>query len=251
MQEWFVERNHLLRPTSIRASSSRPSLFYMVRRAQRGHGSILDQAAAEACDAWERSDLFDASRDKIGLYVRTRGKASDLTGILDYATYTARNGSTTENMEVITRWIEPPAQPFLVATSAFAEGFDHPHVRLVINVNEPESLVLFAQESGCAGRDGERAYSLVLFPSEWEAMTVTIKRPVRAGVRKLQDYFACATRPAAILLLFQELNDADMIRRHADQMRHLISTALPSQESRIGQMTPLGMLQKMTTGFMP
>ncbi|KAK0951594.1 hypothetical protein LTR91_024892 [Friedmanniomyces endolithicus] len=74
---------------------------------------------------------------------------------------------------------------------------------------------------------------------------------LRAGVRKLQDYFASATRPAAILLLLQGLNDADMIRQHADQMRHLISKALPSQESRIGQMTPLGMLHKMTTGFMP
>ncbi|KAK1807475.1 hypothetical protein LTR12_018175, partial [Friedmanniomyces endolithicus] len=63
----------------------------------------------------------------------------------------------------------------------------------------------------------------------------------RAGVRKLQDYFASATRPAAILLLLQALNDADMIRQYADQMRHLISKALPSQ----------GMLHKMTTGFMP
>ncbi|KAK0266655.1 hypothetical protein LTS00_017962 [Friedmanniomyces endolithicus] len=74
---------------------------------------------------------------------------------------------------------------------------------------------------------------------------------LRAGVCKLQIYFASATRPAAILLLLQALNDTDMIRQHADQMRHLISKALPSQESRIGQMTPLGMLQKMTRGFMP
>lgn len=30
-------------------------------------------------------------------------------------------------------------------------------------------MVLFAQESGRAGRDGERAYSLILLPSSWEA----------------------------------------------------------------------------------
>jgi len=67
----------------------------------------------------------------------------------------------------------------------------------------------------------------------------------------LQDYFASATRPATILLLLQRLDGADTIRRHADQMRLLISKALPTQESRIGQMTPLGMLQKMIMGFRP
>ncbi|KAK1807171.1 hypothetical protein LTR12_018486 [Friedmanniomyces endolithicus] len=74
---------------------------------------------------------------------------------------------------------------------------------------------------------------------------------LRVGVRKLQDYFASATRPAAIFLLLQGLNNADMVRRHAHHVRHLISKALSSQESQIGQMTPLGMLHKMTTGFMP
>jgi len=37
---------------------------------------------------------------------------------------------------------------------------------LVIDVNEPESLVMFAQESGRAGGDGQKAFSLVLrFPN--------------------------------------------------------------------------------------
>lgn len=57
---------------------------------------------------------------------------------------------------------------FIVATTALAEGFDYPHVRLVVNVNEPESLVIFVQESGRAGRDSAKAYSLVLLPSTWE-----------------------------------------------------------------------------------
>ncbi|KAK0302163.1 hypothetical protein LTR01_008930 [Friedmanniomyces endolithicus] len=171
MQEEFIDRNHLLRPTSIRASSNRSNLLYMVRRVQIGHGSHLEQAAAEARDAWERSGLFNASRDKIILHVRTRDETSQLAGILGCATYTARSGSTAEKTQVIARWIASRTQPFLVATSAFPEGFDYPHVRLVINVNEPDSLVLFAQESGRAGRDGERAYSLVILPSEWKAMT--------------------------------------------------------------------------------
>ncbi|KAK0259346.1 hypothetical protein LTR35_018111, partial [Friedmanniomyces endolithicus] len=95
-------------------------------------------------------------------------------------------------------------------------------------------------------------YVLLHLNEDWRGLhVVVVIYLLRAGVRKLQDYFASATRPAAILSLLQGLNDAHMIRRHADRMRHLISKALPSQESRIGQMTPLGMLHKMTTGFMP
>ncbi|KAK0261622.1 hypothetical protein LTR35_017814 [Friedmanniomyces endolithicus] len=95
-------------------------------------------------------------------------------------------------------------------------------------------------------------YVLLHLNEGWRGLHVmVVMYLLRAGVRKLQDYFASAIRPAAILLLLQALNDADMVRQHADQMRHLISKALPSQESRIGQMTPLGMLHKMTTGFMP
>ena len=60
------------------------------------------------------------------------------------------------------------SQPFIVATTALAEGFDYPHVRLVVNVNKLESLVIFVQESGRAGRDSAKAYSLVLLTSTWE-----------------------------------------------------------------------------------
>jgi superfamily II DNA/RNA helicase len=34
--------------------------------------------------------------------------------------------------------------PYIVATTALAEGFDYPYVRLVMNIDEPESLVIFA-----------------------------------------------------------------------------------------------------------
>lgn len=37
-----------------------------------------------------------------------------------------------------------------------------------MNLDEPESLVIFAQESGRAGRDGKRAYSMLLLPATWQ-----------------------------------------------------------------------------------
>ena len=168
IQAEFQERNYLVCPTTIRASSNRTNIFYMVRKADPRKGSLLEQAAIEVCDAWNKSDLFDHSCDKIIIYARTRDEADQLTSNLSCESYTSQSGDPREKKNILQRWTQNASQPFIVATTALAEGFDYPHVRLVVNVNEPESLVLFAQESGRAGRDGSKAYSLVLLPSTWE-----------------------------------------------------------------------------------
>lgn len=167
MQKEFEERNHLLHPTVIRASTNRPNLFYMVRKVEKGKGSLLEQVAAEAKDAWTAPCMFDHSRDKVILYVRTREEADELSVLLDCQSYTAESGTTEDKKRILTDWVRRADKPFIVATTALAEGFDYPHVRLVVNVNEPESLITFAQESGRAGRDGQKAYSLVLLASTW------------------------------------------------------------------------------------
>ena len=176
IQAEFEERNHLLRPRTIRASSNRPNLFYMVRKASEassGRGCLLQQCAAEARDAWDMSGLFDKGCDKIILYVRTRKEATELALMLECDEYTAGSGTEVEKREILERWIGEKNRPYIVATTALAEGLDYPHVRLVINVNEPESPTIFAQETGRAGRDGREAYSLVLLPSTWEAQDGT------------------------------------------------------------------------------
>lgn len=73
-----------------------------------------------------------------------------------------------EKKQILDRWIRAPDTPYIVATTALAEGFDYPHVRFVMNIDAPESLVFFAQDSGRAGRDGKRACSMVLLPATWQ-----------------------------------------------------------------------------------
>ena len=54
-----------------------------------------------------------------------------------------------------------------MATSALSAGFDYIHVRLVMYINKPDSLIDFIQESGRAGRDRKEAYSVILLPPRW------------------------------------------------------------------------------------
>ena len=146
MRAEFEQRNYLHRPTVIRAPSNRPNIFYMVRKIDTHNGSLLKQAAIEAKDAWTESGFIDHACDKIILYVRTCKDADDLAELLGCNAYTAESGTPEEKKEILDRWIRTPGTPYIVATTALAEGFDSPHVRLVMNVDEPESLVVFAYQ---------------------------------------------------------------------------------------------------------
>lgn len=71
---------------------------------------------------------------------------------------------------------------------------------------------------------------------------------VRAGTKRLSDYFAATTRPAAVMSLINELNDSRFFKQRLRAMQRLVEVSALGQTLCITTLTPLGMLEDMTKG---
>ncbi|MES2410335.1 MAG: ATP-dependent DNA helicase RecQ [Bacteroidota bacterium] len=77
------------------------------------------------------------------------------------ATYYHGGLSSKEKEKHMKLWMEEKVQ-VIVATNAFGMGIDKANVKTIIHLHLPQNLENYYQESGRAGRDGEKAFAVLL-----------------------------------------------------------------------------------------
>lgn len=100
------------------------------------------------------------------VYGSTRRQCKELATLLQKegisCTYYHAGLEKAERDERQDAWIRGQVR-VMVATNAFGMGIDQAHVRAVVHMSPPASLEAYFQEAGRAGRDGEKAYSVLLY----------------------------------------------------------------------------------------
>ncbi|MEO1711801.1 MAG: ATP-dependent DNA helicase RecQ [Bacteroidota bacterium] len=137
--------------TVFQSSFARPNLNYVVRRAEDKLKSI-------------QAILQNVPGSSV-IYTRSRKKTKELAFWLSQrrisATFYHAGLDAVERQKRQDAWIQGKIR-VIVSTNAFGMGIDKPDVRSVIHADVPDNLEAYFQEAGRAGRDGKKAYAVLL-----------------------------------------------------------------------------------------
>ncbi|MDB0613050.1 ATP-dependent DNA helicase RecQ [Tenacibaculum maritimum] len=114
---------------------------------------------------YQLKQIFRKTKSPAIVYVNTRSKTKEISNYLTThgfnSTFYHGGLSAIEKQASFQDWMTEK-KPIIVATNAFGMGIDKPNVGIVIHLNLPSSIENYIQEAGRAGRNGKKAFSVVL-----------------------------------------------------------------------------------------
>ena len=160
LEDYFLQQVYLPRSTSvIREPTNRKNIIYHVlrveQRVRKARDVIIDLAKLVEKDLW-------TSTSRGIIFCLSRAEVDDLAPLFGN-TKSHSDMESADRSELQEKWnLGLTGHRWMVATTGFIHGIDHPNVDTVVFLEMPYGLNNFVQGGGRAGRDGQPAHVFLL-----------------------------------------------------------------------------------------
>jgi ATP-dependent DNA helicase RecQ len=177
VQQDICDKLAFKQPATFRQSFERPNLSYSVFNVDSKINKIVG--------------ILQKVTGSSIVYCKSRRRTKEISDLLNmhgiaadfyHAGLDQEKRSTKQE-----QWIQNKVRT-IVCTNAFGMGIDKPDVRVVIHADVPDCLENYYQEAGRAGRDGKKAYAVLLYDNpELDDLRLLpdIRFPAQEDIRKV------------------------------------------------------------------